>query len=120
MKKVMFLFALALIGVASRSAEAQDMSSTNPKYVKVLTDTAGVKMLLVTLPPGAKIVTHTHPVNVGYVLKGGLYKWTYESTGKTETFPMKAGDEFHGPADPPHHSWNAGKTTIQFLMIEKY
>jgi quercetin dioxygenase-like cupin family protein len=99
---------------------AQDCCKSNPKYCKLLSDTAGVKMMVVTLPPGAKLVTHTHPVNFGYCIKGGLFKWTYEATGKTESADMKPGDEFHGGPESSHHSWNAGKTTIQFILVEKY
>ena len=76
-------------------------------------------MVLVTLPAGAKLGTHTHPVNMGYCIQGGLYKWTYQN-GKTESFEMKPGDTFQGGAEPPHFSWNAGKTTIQFVLVEKY
>ena len=75
---------------------------------------------MVTLPPGAKLNTHTHPLNFGYVLKGGLYKWTYVATNKTISYNMKAGEDFHGGTEPPHYSWNAGKTTIQFILVEKY
>ena len=76
-------------------------------------------MMLITLSPGGKIARHTHPVNMGYVIKGGLYKWTYDD-GKTETFDMKAGGTFQGGPETPHYSWNAGKTTIQFILVEKY
>jgi len=75
--------------------------------------------MLITLSPGEKLITHTHPVNIGYVLKGGLYKWTYENNGKTESALLKTGEEFHGGPETPHHSWNAGKTTIQFILVEK-
>ena len=96
------------------------MAKANPKYCKVLSDTAGIKMVLVTLPPGAKLVTHTHPLNFGYVIKGGAYKWTYTKTGKTISVDMKPGDDFHGAPEPAHYSWNGGKTTIQYVIIEKY
>lgn len=111
------LFSLVLLALGN-SLKAQDLCSKNPKYCKLLSDTAGVKMMLITLPPGAKLSEHTHPVNMGYVIKGGLYKWTYTS-GKTESADLKAGDSFHGGPETPHHSWNAGKTTLQFVLVEK-
>ena len=76
-------------------------------------------MMLITLPPGGKLKEHTHPTNMGYATKGGLYKWTY-ADGKTESFNMKIGDSFKGGPEGPHHSWNAGKTTLQFILIEKH
>lgn len=118
MKIYLTLFLSIAILSLGNSAKAQDLCSTNPKYCKLLSDTAGVKMMLITLPPGAKLKEHTHPVNMGYVTKGGLYKWTY-TNGKTESAAMKAGDSFHGGPETPHHSWNAGKTTLQFILIEK-
>jgi quercetin dioxygenase-like cupin family protein len=118
-KSIVLALVLFTIYMVNR-AYGQDCATANPKYCKVLCDTAGIKMTLVTLPPGAKLVTHTHPLNYGYALKGGLFKWQYEATGKTESVQMKPGDEFHGGPEPAHHSWNAGKTEIQFLLIEKH
>jgi len=119
MKKFILLVIVIFCMTTVNRAFCQDLAKTNPKYCKVLSDTGGVKMVLVTLPPGAKLGTHTHPLNFGYVLKGGLYKWTY-TNGKTESDDFKAGDSFHGGAETAHYSWNAGKTTIQFILVEKY
>ena len=117
MKKIVLL-TLFLIGIYGvQKTFAQDLCSSNKQYCKLLSDTAGVKMLLVTLPPGAKLQTHSHPVNMGYVIKGGLYKWTFIN-GKTESAIMKPGDNFLANPEPPHYSWNAGKTTIQFVLVE--
>lgn len=119
MKKTIIPFLALLFFLAIGSAvNAQDLSKSNPAQCKILADTAGVKMILVTLKPGEKLATHTHPWNFGYVLKGGLYKWTY-TDGKTESADMKAGDSFAGGPETAHYSWNAGKTTIQFVLYEK-
>lgn len=119
MKKALPISAFfLLLCIFAQNVSAQDVCTTNPKYCKLLNDTAGLKMMLITLPPGAKLVNHTHPVNFGYCLKGGLYKWTYVN-GKTESVQMKPGDHFQSGPEESHHSWNAGKTTIQFILIEK-
>src|SRR5882757_2801201 len=110
-RKPLTVLLCAFFLIGTKKIHSQDVCSVNPKYCKVLTDTAGIKMMLITLPPGAKLITHTHPVNVGYVLKGGLYKWTYDD-GKKEGYLMNPGDEFHGGPETTHHSWNAGNTTI--------
>ncbi len=115
LQSAIFLIALLSFGF---SGKAQDLCSSNPKYCKLLNDTAGIKVMLITLPPGAKLTEHTHPINLGYVLKGGLYKWTY-TNGKTESSNMKVGDSFQGGPETTHFSWNAGKTTLQFILIEK-
>ena len=116
----MLILVILVCAAGMNRSYGQDCAAVNPKYCKVLCDTAGVKMVLVTMPPGAKLVTHSHPVNYGYALKGGLFKWQYEATGKIDSVNMKPGDSFYGPPEPPHHSWNAGKTEIQFLLIEKH
>lgn len=118
MKKIIFLILVIYTTVFTNRSFGQDLCSTNPKYCKLLSDTGGVKMMLITLPPGAKLGKHTHPLNMGYALKGGLYKWKYDD-GKTASFLMKPGDSFHGGPETPHFSWNAGKTIIQFILVEK-
>ena len=112
-----FLSVMFLIAFGT-NAHAQDVCEGNASHCKLLEDTAGVKLMLVTLKPGEKLVTHTHPWNFGYVLKGGLYKWTF-TDGKTESAEMKEGDHFAGAPEGTHYSWNAGKTTIQFVLYEK-
>ena len=118
MKKIFIAMLTLSAGAFFNAAGAQDLCSSNPKYCKVLADTAGVKMMLVTLPPGARLVTHTHPIQMGHVIKGGLYQWTFDDK-KTESFQMEPGASFHGGAEGPHHSWNGGNTTIQFVFVEK-
>ena len=118
--KQFMLVTITLIGLLSFSqkSNAQDLCSTNKNYCKLLSDTAGTRMMLVTLPLGAKLKTHTHPIHMGYIIKGGLYKWTMIN-GKTESAQMKAGGNFLSGEEPPHYSWNAGNTTIQFILVER-
>ena len=119
MKKTILRGITALFFVVlAANVHAQDVCKTNPSYCKLLADTAGVKLMLITLKPGHKLITHTHPWNFGYVLKGGLYKWTF-TDGKTESAQMNEGDSFAGAPEGTHYSWNAGKTTIQFVLYEK-
>lgn len=119
MKQTILSFVLATtIVLLGQAVNAQDLYKGNTSHCKLLSDTAGVKMMLVTLKPGEKLTLHTHPWNFGYVLKGGLYKWTYEN-GKTESAEMKQGEHFAGPPEEPHYSWNGGNTTIQFVLFEK-
>ena len=119
MKKKIISIAVILFFVAfSTSTKAQDVCKSNPSACKILADTAGVKMMLITLKPGDKLVTHTHPWHFGYVIKGGLYKWTTPE-GEVKGAEMKEGAHFAGAPEGAHYSWNGGKTTIQFVMYEK-
>jgi len=102
----------------SQASKGQDVCSENPNYCKVLSDTGGIKMMLITLPPGAKLATHTHALNTGYIIQGGLFKTEYED-GRSKSADLKPGFAFHGGPDKPHHAWNAGKTTLQMILVEK-
>jgi quercetin dioxygenase-like cupin family protein len=118
------LIQIALTGIifllaATTISCAQDLLKTNPKYTKLLTDTAGVRMIKVTLAPGQEMVMHTHPVQMIYCLQGGQITVNYKD-GKKEVFDIKDGDSFQSPADPPHTTKNTGASTITFLEIEIY
>jgi quercetin dioxygenase-like cupin family protein len=117
-KSVLLILIIFGISMINRTI-AQDVCSTNPKYCKLLSDTAGVRMMLITLSPGAKLEMHTHPVNMIYIIKGGVLKVTYAESGKTETLTGKEGDAFQSGPETPHNTVNAGKTTIQFILVEK-
>ena len=95
----------------------QDVVKTNSKFTKLLADTAGVRMIKVTLSPGEELVMHTHPVQMLYCLEGGQITVNYKS-GKKETMDIKAGDAMQAPADPPHTTRNSGTSTLSFLEIE--
>jgi quercetin dioxygenase-like cupin family protein len=96
---------------------AQDMVKTNPKHVKLLTDTLGVRMVKVTMAPGDELTLHTHPVQMVYCLEGGEITVTYKD-GKKEVMKMKAGESMQAPPELPHVTKNTGTTKISFLEIE--
>ena len=121
MKKNNLIYAMMMLAsilmIGTFNASAQDVVKTNPKYTKMLTDTAGVRMIKVTLAPGEEMIMHTHPVQMMYCLEGGQITVNYQS-GKKESYDLKAGDAFQAPADPPHTTKNTGTTTVSFLEIE--
>ncbi len=118
MKKILSLIVAGMIFLFATSiVMAQDVVKTNPKCTKLLTDTAGVRMIKITLAPGEEMVMHTHPVQMMYCLEGGQLQVNYKS-GTKETFDIKAGDSFQAPPDPPHVTKNTGTSTISFLEIE--
>ena len=111
---MMFVSVFLLSGF---NAFGQDLVKTNPKFTKLLADTAGVRMIRVTLAPGEEMVMHTHPVQMLYCLEGGQLTVNYKS-GKKETIDLKAGDAMQAPSDPPHTTKNTGTSTLSFLEIE--
>lgn len=111
---MMFVSVFVLSGF---NAFGQDVVKTNPKFTQLLADTAGVRMIKVTLAPGEEMVMHTHPVQMLYCLEGGQLTVNYKS-GKKETLDLKAGDAMQAPSDPPHTTKNTGTSTLSFLEIE--
>jgi quercetin dioxygenase-like cupin family protein len=115
-----FYFAMVLVSmlvVSANNVSAQDVVKTNPATSKLLADTAGVRMIKITLSPGQEMVMHTHPVQMLYCLEGGQLTVNYKS-GKKETLNIKPGDAMQAPPDPPHTTKNTGATTLSFLEIE--
>lgn len=113
---ILMLFASILL-LSVSNASGQDVVKTNPKYAKLLADTAGVRMIKTTLAPGEEMAMHTHPVQIMYCLEGGQLTVNYQN-GKKQTVNIKPGDAMQAPADPPHTTRNSGTTNISFLEIE--
>jgi mannose-6-phosphate isomerase-like protein (cupin superfamily) len=113
---IVMLFALVFV-LSGLKVFGQDVVRTNPKFTKLLADTAGVRMIKVTLAPGEEMVLHTHPVQMMYCIEGGQITVNYKS-GKKEIFDIKPGDAMQAPSDPPHTTRNTGTTTLSFLEIE--
>jgi quercetin dioxygenase-like cupin family protein len=107
----------SILAISGYKASGQDVVKTNPKFTRLLADTAGVRMIKITLAPGEEMVMHTHPVQMLYCLEGGQLTVNYAS-GKKETSNIKPGDAMQAPPDPPHTTKNTGTTTLSFLEIE--
>jgi quercetin dioxygenase-like cupin family protein len=118
MKKIFKITVLCFgLFMCIRPAISQDMLQTNPKETKLLQDSLGVRMLLVSLPPGGVLNKHTHPTFMGYVVQGGTLEEYYED-GTKATMELPAGMSAKSPAMGVHWDKNIGKTTIEFILIE--
>jgi quercetin dioxygenase-like cupin family protein len=121
MEKKIFKYSVAILlsvfMLTAFNVSAQDLVKTNPNNTKLLADTAGVRMIKVTLAPGEELVMHTHPVQMLYCLEGGQLTVNYKN-GKKEVVDIKPGDAMQAPSDPPHTTKNTGATTLSFLEIE--
>jgi quercetin dioxygenase-like cupin family protein len=111
------MMSVSILVISGIKAFSQDVVKTNPKFAKLLADTAGVRMIKITLAPGDEMVMHTHPVQMLYCLEGGQLTVNYKS-GKKETVDIKPGDAMQTPPDPPHTTRNTGTTTLAFLELE--
>ena len=94
----------------------QDPTKVAPQFYKMKLDEKGVRVLEVSLAPGDKIPTHSHPDHVGYALTAGTL--TITETGKEpQKIDLKVGDAMFLPAQT-HQGENTGKTTLKLVVVE--
>ena len=75
---------------------------------------AKITAVIVTLPPGASLPTHLHPVPLfAYILQGEL-SVDYGSEG---TLVYRKGDAFVEAFNWPHSGRNAGKGEVKILVV---
>jgi len=98
------------------SAAAQDAVTSNPKVYHVVLENAAVRVLRVSVAPGAKTVMHEHPDNAVVVLANGKTKFT-GADGQSQEVEMKANDAMWMPGGK-HSGENTGSTVVDALIIE--
>lgn len=120
MKRISILMFLLLVagfarGDASVSSE-QDPVTVNASTIKVKLDNPRVRVLDVTLKPGEKEKTHSHPAYVVYIIEGGKVR-NHAADGSVAEAEFKAGDVLY--RDPlTHWAENIGNTTIRLVLVE--
>lgn len=114
---VMFvLLAAGLLRSDAAVTSEQDVAVVNATTVKVKLDNPRVRVMDVTLKPGEKEKTHSHPAYVVYVIEGGKVR-NHASDGTTVEGEFKAGDVLY--REPlTHWAENIGTTTIRLVLVE--
>jgi len=95
---------------------AIDAVQAAPNLYKVLSDTAGIRLVEATYKPGDSSALHSHPDYALYVIDGGTAEFIAKD-GTKRTSEMKSGMEIVKPAEF-HSVKNTGKTTIKVLLVE--
>ncbi|MBI5583403.1 MAG: cytoplasmic protein [Deltaproteobacteria bacterium] len=109
------LVTLAL-GLATKTAMAQDLAILMPNDIKVLVDNDRVRVLDVLHKPGVKEPMHSHPAYVAVFLSATRQKVTTPD-GKTVERDRKAGEvSWSGPVT--HALENIGTTDQHVIVIE--
>ncbi len=101
----------------SFNLNAQDWKNINPKMNNILVDTTLLRATVVSMEPGQKSDTHSHPAHFFYALTDGKLIIHY-TDGKNETFDLKAGDSGFSIPERPHITENAGTKQVKFLIVE--
>jgi len=105
------------VGLAVTSpAAAQDAVTSNPKVYHVVLENAAVRVLRVSVAPGAKTLMHEHPDNAVVVLGNGKTKFT-GADGQSQEVEMKASDAMW-MSGGKHSGENTGTTAVDALIIE--
>ena len=105
------------IGLALASpAAAQDPIKTNPEVYRVIFENPTVRVLGVSVKPGAKTSLHEHPDTVIVALSDARVKFT-GADGKSVDAPLKADQAGWAPAEK-HSGENLEKTPVQVVLVE--
>ena len=120
MKRIsILLFVLLAIGFVrsdAGNAREQDPVTVNAKTIVVKLDNPRVRVLDVTLKPGEKEKTHSHPAYVVYIIEGGKVR-NHAADGTVAETELKTGDVLY--RDPlTHWAENIGTTTIRLVLVE--
>ena len=119
MKTVLLLIVggVFILFTSASNLPAQDLEKSNPEMNTIVVDTTLVRAMVVTIEPGQKSDTHSHPANFFYALTDGKLVVHY-TDGKDETYDLKAGDAGFGEPERPHVTENVGGKPVKFLLVE--
>jgi quercetin dioxygenase-like cupin family protein len=106
-----------IVGLAIAGwAAAQDPVTSNPKVYHVMFENPTVRVLQVSVGPGAKTVLHEHPDNAVVLLTDSKIRFTGED-GKSQDVEVKAHDAIWSPAGK-HFGENIGTGPIESVIVE--
>jgi len=94
----------------------QDAVAVAPELHEVIFENDEVRMLKVTVVPGAIAETHTHPRNINYVTGAGKLRFT-SPEGQVREVELFEGQVINGQATV-HQVENIGDTTVQTIQTE--
>jgi quercetin dioxygenase-like cupin family protein len=106
----------ALAVLCATPAAAQDPAAVAPDSYKVLAENARVRVLRVTMAPGARAATHEHPAHLVVGLQGGTVRTTLPDGTSTEA-KIETDGALLAPAGP-HATANPGTTPVTGIIVE--
>jgi hypothetical protein len=97
---------------------AMDPVKVEAAFIKILSDTLGVKLYEGVYKPGDSIAMHTHPDNIIYVLEGSIVELT-QLDGSKMVVEFKTGMGMVG-GSITHAGKIIGKTNLRLLVADIY
>jgi quercetin dioxygenase-like cupin family protein len=95
---------------------AEDATKVAPHVYKVVFENDQIRVLEVTMDPGARSEMHSHPDYYAYLLSEGKVRFTTE-TGESDELELPAGVGMWREAEA-HATENIGGTTVRALFVE--
>ncbi len=97
---------------------AMDPVKVEAAFIKILSDTLGVKLYEGVYKPGDSIAMHTHPDNIIYVLEGSTVELTQQD-GSKMVVEFKTGMGMVG-GSITHAGKVTGKNNLRLLVADIY
>lgn len=97
---------------------AMDPVKVEAAFVKILSDTLGVKLYEGTYKPGDSVAFHTHPDFIIYVLQGSMVELGMQD-GSSQKVEFKTGMGMVG-GPVTHKGKIIGKTDLKLLVADIY
>ena len=93
-----------------------DIVEISPDVHKVLFENTAIRVLEVSVKPGAKVPMHTNPENVNYIVKPGTLR-LIASDGSTADLELTERQVIPAPVGR-HAVENIGSTEVRTICIE--
>ena len=93
-----------------------DIVKLSPDVHRVIFENAAIRVLEVTVMPGAKVPMHTNPENVNYIVKPGTLR-LIEPDGASVDIALEEGQLIPAPVGR-HAVENVGATAVKTICIE--
>lgn len=98
------------------SDSIDDIVKISPDVHKVLFENEAIRVLEVTVKPGAKVPMHTNPENVNYIVKPGTLR-LIEPDGSSVDITLAEQQVIPAPVGR-HAVENVGATEVRTICIE--
>ena len=115
--RMLYVGAVALIGLSPAWVSAQDPLKVDPKHYKLELENDSVRVLRVTMAPGERSPMHVHPAYTAVFLTDGKIRFALPG-GKTAEHEVKRGGVAFAAAES-HGPENIGSAPFELLVIEQ-
>jgi mannose-6-phosphate isomerase-like protein (cupin superfamily) len=96
---------------------SDDAVNIAPHLHTIIFEDDKMRVLKVSVKPGAIAAMHWHPRNINYVLSGGLLRFG-KTDGTTIDVDLTNGQVTSSPTEGSHAVENVGETLVETIQVE--